>query len=62
MNKHVFDKPRSGGTTGRARPYLTLAKRAQPGANTLRLRQRPLTRDDARRLMACLRIARNRFA
>ena len=62
MSKHVLDKPRSDDTAGRVRPYLTLAKRAQPGANTLRLWQRPVMQDDTRRLMACLRIARKRFA
>ena len=62
MSKHVIDRPRGAAGTGRILPYLALARRAGPGLNSRLLWQRPVARDDARRLRACLRIARERPA
>ena len=62
MSKHIIDRPRGAAGAGRILPYLTLARRAGPAANTRLLWQRPVMRDDTGRLRACLRIARGRFA
>lgn len=58
MNKHVIDKPRGLGASGRLQHYVAIERLQKPTRHAATAQRRPVKRDNLRRIQAYLRIAR----